>query len=68
MKTTDLRLLLSKTSCIDLLSPKPSNSTFNKDSVLPILAEMLNSLMTSTDEESFDRFVSHIDFLFLGRE
>ena len=64
MKTKDLRLVLPKTSCIDLFSPKPSNSTFNTDFVLPIQAEMLNNLIMSTGEKSFDRFVSQIDFLY----
>lgn len=64
MKTKDLRLILSKTSWIDLFSPKRSNSTFKKEPCPPIQAEMLKCLIMSAGEESFDRFVSHIDFLF----
>lgn len=44
--------------------PKPSNSTFDKDFVLSIQAEMLDSLIMGTSEESFDRLVSHTHFLF----
>lgn len=68
MRTKDLRLVLSKMSCIDLFSPKRSNTTFKKELRPPIQAEMLKCLIMSTGEESFDRFVSHIGFVFLGRE
>ena len=64
MKTNDLRFVLSKTSCIDLFSPKRSNSTFQRELCPPIQAEMLKCLIMSAGEESFDRFVSHIEFLF----
>ena len=44
-----LHLVLSKMSCVDLFSPYPSNSTFNKDFILSMQSEILNGLIMSTE-------------------